>query len=142
MYCDGGNPFLFRVGKKPLYLQQIKKKWARTILDIGLLEPHRYRLHGGRKGFATTLLNNGVPMSLIAFAGRWKLHAAIYRYLIHTQKDLLPLAKMYLYGKQKKSEMIDMDETEIDLIDSLRSKKRRINEGFFDRTEALHSNRL
>ena len=59
-------------------------------------------------------------MSLIAFAGRWKLEAAIYKYFIHSQKDLLGIVGKYLYGVQTNNEQHDWDESEINIVQQMR----------------------
>ncbi len=82
-----------------------------------MIDGDKYRFHGLRKGFATRLQQVGIPMSLIAFAGRWKLQAAIYRYLLHNQAQLIPLTKMYLYGKSVNGQILDLDLAELNLSD-------------------------
>ena len=65
-----------------------------VVHEMHFLEPNRLRLHDIRN----TLLNNGLPMSLVAFAGLWKLQPSIYRYFVHLQQDLLQIVHVYLYG--------------------------------------------
>ncbi len=43
------------------------------------------------------------------------MQAAIYRYLIHNQAQLLPLAKLYWYGKVVSGQKLDLDQAEFDL---------------------------
>ena len=80
--------FIFHGGAVRNTLQGIKKLLKSLVIEMGFMEPGRMRLHGTRKGFATTLLQRGMALSLIAFAGLWQLQAAIYRYFVHSQKDL------------------------------------------------------
>ena len=82
-------------------LDTVKKHWQKVVKGAVTCEPERYKFHGTRKGFATQLLKCGIPMSLIAYAGRWQMREAIFDYLIHTKKDLLPLTKIYFYGEIK-----------------------------------------
>ncbi len=107
--------YLFQPSKGSFKLDKIKRDWKRIISELGFIDGNRFRFHGLRKGFATRLQQVGITMSLIAFAGRWKLQAAIYRYLIHNQAQLLPLAKAYLYGKSVNGECLDLDHAEVDL---------------------------
>ena len=100
------------------------------------------RLHGTRRGFATTLLQRGMPLSLIAFAGLWRLQAAIYRYFVHSQRDLLQVALVYLYGKPTNGGTIDMDTKEFNLMEQLGTKPRVLKKGFFYRTRALQNANL
>ncbi len=111
--------YLFQplVGKFTLDI--VKKKWFYILEEFGVLNWKRYRFHGTRKGFSTTLQRKGVVMSLIAFAGRWKLRAAIFRYLIHIQNDLNDLCKIYLYGKEINKESLDLDANEMELCSEL-----------------------
>lgn len=138
--CGGqrDDGFLFSARNQDLSLQNVKKKWQGVVQETISIEPERYRFHGTRKGFATTLLRNGVRMSLIAFAGRWKLKAAIGRYLIHTQDELLDIVRLFLYGKVLNADSLDLDEDERDIIRSLHHEKRTLNTECFKNTEALY----
>ncbi len=117
--------YLFQplVGKFTLNI--VKKKWFYILEEYGVFDFKRHRFHGLRKGFATTLQRKGCADSLIAFAGRWKLRAAIYRYIIHMQRDMNNLCKIYLYGKETNKMSLDLDANEIDLCTEL--KKNPIN---------------
>ena len=115
------NRFLFAHPSRNTKLNTIKKRWKDIITSLGFFEGHRYRFHGTRKGFAGTLSRKGVAMSRISYAGRWKLQAAIYSYLIHTQKDLLDLCLIFLYGNIVTRTCVDMDQSEIDLIRNMDS---------------------
>ena len=93
------------------------------------MEWERLRFHGTRKGFASSLLQCGLPLSWISYAGRWKLQAAIYAYLIHSQKDLLCLCQIFMYGLIVTKVEIDFDQSEFDLVKDMNklsavSKKR------------------
>ncbi len=45
------------------------------------------------------------------------IYAAIYRYLLHNQAQLIPLTKMYLYGKSVNDQILDLDLAELNLSD-------------------------
>ena len=78
-------------------------------------------------------------MSLIAFAGRWKLKAAIGRYLIHTQRELLQIARLFLYGKALNAETeVDLDEDERQIIVGLHESQQQLDQECFKNTEALY----
>ena len=132
------NTFLFSVPGCNMTLRNVKKKWTKIIVEeMQFSEGKRYRLHGTRKGFATTLLKNGVAMSLIAFAGQWKLHAAIYKYLIHTQSDLLVIVTQYLYGVCVNGKSYDFDESEHRIVGGLRANRQVLTPEMFSNTQAL-----
>lgn len=131
--------YLFAVPGHDFTLRAIKVIWKQLFVTMQFLEAERYRLHGSRKGFATTLLQNGAAMSLIAFAGMWKLHAAIYRYLIHTQEDLLQIAFLYLYGSRKSTKVIDLDESEYGIVRDLHKNQHVISKEFFRNTQNLRT---
>ena len=106
-------------------LNAIKKQWKIIIKEMHLMDGERLRFHGTRKGFASSLLQYGLPLSWISYAGRWKLQA----YLIHSQKDLLGLCLIFMYGKIVTKVEIDFDKSEFDLVKDLNnlsavSKKR------------------
>ena len=123
------NDYIFSMFNDELKLQKVKKQWMEYVVKTGILEAERYRFHGTRKGFATQLMRKNVPMSLIAFAGRWTLTAAIYAYLLHTQEDMIPLADIYLYAEDimGQGEELDLDRKEIEsfaeVLNSERKKK-------------------
>ena len=134
----GDKVFLFSLPKMNLKLRNVKKKLKKVIVDeMQYMEGEKYRLHGTRKGFATTLQRAGLPMSLIAFAGRWKLEAAIYQYLIHSQKDLLCIVSKYLYGVQVNNDQHDWDESEINIVQQMRKGQLELQPDMFHNTENL-----
>ena len=137
------DTFLFSLPGCDLTLKQVKKVWAAVIIDeMQFIDGARFRLHGTRKGFATTLLKNGMAMSLIAYAGQWKLHAAIYKYIIHTQADLLVVVNVYLYGKCKNVASYDFDESEHQIVGGLRASKQVLPPHMFANTSTLHHSNL
>eukprot|EP01083_Nonionella_stella_P221295 790778_1 len=110
------TPFVFDTDAQRMFLSPMKQQWKEMMQQMSWYEPERMRFHGLRKGFATTLQNMGIPLSLISFAGRWKLQAAIFRYLLHRQEDMIPLAKAYWCGVQKSALPLDIDKQEMDLM--------------------------
>ena len=134
--------YLFHAGDARNTLQDFKLLLKRVVRLMGFMDPERMRLHGTRKGFATTLLQRGMPLSLIAFAGLWRLQAAIYRYLVHSQRDLLQVAMVYLYGQPTSGGTIDMDTREFNLMAQLGTEPRALKKGFFYRTRALQNANL
>ena len=137
-----GPVYLFHAGASKGTMQQCKIMLKQIAFEMHFLEPDRIRMHGTRKGFATTLLQKGVPMSLIAFAGLWKLQSAIYCYLVHSQKDLLKIVSLYLYGETLNLEQIDMDEREFRVVAELDVEPGTLRKGFFFRTRGLTKARL
>jgi len=123
----GPLDYLFTLTPRDLHLGKAKKRWKKRVAAVIQIQPERYRFHGTRKGFATQLQQNGVDISLIAFAGRWTLAAAIYRYLIHSQAALLPIARWYLYGKQKNKSVCDPNRLEADMVRSMAKGGAPIN---------------
>ena len=137
------DTFIFSLPGCDMTLKQIKKEWVAIIIDeMQFIDGERFRFHGTRKGFATTLLTNGMAMSLIAYAGQWKLHAAIYKYLIHTQADLLVVVSVYLYGKRKKVATYDFDESEHRIVRNLQKSKQVLSPQMFNNTSTLHHSNL
>ena len=121
--------FLFAHPNRSTKLNAIKKQWKVIVEEMNLMEWERLRFHGTRKGFASSLLQCGLPLSWISYAGRWKLQAAIYAYLIHSQKDLLCLCQIFMYGLIVTKVEIDFDQSEFDLVKDMNklsavSKKR------------------
>ena len=112
------------------------------VKSMGFLDWEKMRFHGLRKGFATTLQNNGLPLSLIAFAGMWTLQAAIFSYLKHTQADLLRIAAVYLYGNKKHLGEVDMDDSEFRIIQSMHQHPMLLKDNAFDNTQALRQQHL
>ena len=131
--------FLFANGTQSLSLQNVKKKWTKTVREVETIQPERYRFHGTRKGFATTLLQNGVRMSLIAYSGRWKLKSAIGRYLIHNQRELLQIAKLFLYGKKQNANSVDLDEEERLIAARIHSGQQQFDKECLRNTETLYN---
>ena len=120
-------------------LQKAKKKWMLVVEDMGLLEWKRLRFHGLRKGWATTLMLCGIALSLIAFGGRWKLKAAIFAYILHSQKELIPLTKVYLYGTFVKQVQLDFDDEEYNAVASLRDGSISISPDLFKASADIHN---
>ncbi len=129
--------FLFSHHSRIMKLNIIKKRWKEIIFEMGLIDGERLRFHGTRKGFASSLQQKGVDLSRISYAGRWKLQAAIYSYLIHTQKDLIGLCLIFLYGRIKSKVQIDFDKSECDLIGKLdtmaAAKKHNLSNDFLQK---------
>ena len=140
---SGPKVFLFSLPNMNLKLRNIKIKLTKIVVDeLQIMEGQKYRLHGTRKGFATTLQRVGVPMSLIAFAGRWKLQSAIYDYLIHSQKDLLGIVGKYLYGTKTNNEQYDWDESEIRIVQNMQKGRMELTPDMFKNTAALRQREL
>eukprot|EP01083_Nonionella_stella_P157593 511812_1 len=70
-------------------------------------------------GFASQLQMVGIHLSLVSFAGRWKLQAAIFRYLLHRQSHMIPIANKYWCGKIVNNDAVDIDQAEIDMVKTL-----------------------
>jgi len=79
----------------------------------------RMRLHGLRKGFATSLTRRGVEQSLIALIGRWRLQGAIHSYILHKQMDMLPITRTLWYGQKFTNVLIDYDLEERKVFDKI-----------------------
>ena len=102
-------------------LKSVKNEWHLNIYAMHQwLEPTKMRFHGLRKGFATSLQKKSVPLGLIAFAGRWTLQAAIYRYILWEQDDLIGLANI-LWNKPETVFIpsVDMEASELALLQAL-----------------------
>ena len=95
---------------------------------MDLYEGHRYRYHGLRKGFATSLQQREVTQGLIAYAGIWSLmSSSIYKYVIYTLEDMLPIASDLWDKEISTLHSKDLDETENDIMKELRKNLKRIN---------------
>jgi len=114
--------FLFSGIDRKWTLQSVKNVWHLDIHAMNQwLEPAKMRFHGLRKGFATALQKRSVPLGLIAYAGRWTLQAAIYRYILWEQEDLVGLADI-LWNKlvlNPYMSSVDMEASEVALIQSM-----------------------
>ena len=108
--------FLFDIS-----LQKIKILWRHIILSMDLYEGHRYRYHGLRKGFATSLQQREVTQGLIAYAGRWSLlSSSIYKYVIYTLEDMMPISSILWDKEVSTLQCKDLDATENDIMKELR----------------------
>ena len=108
--------FLFDIS-----VQKIKILWRHIILSMDLYEGHRYRYHGLRKGFATSLQQREVTQGLIAYAGRWSLlSSSIYKYVIYTVEDMLQISSILWDKEVSTLQCKDLDETENDIMKELR----------------------
>ena len=90
-----------------------KKMWKEIVDEVIDFNPERHRYHGLRKGFVSQLLKCGSPLSLIWFAGRWQLQAAVFEYAKHQQWELFNKAMTYLYGEQQNQKNIDLDSPDL-----------------------------
>ena len=111
--------FLFDIS-----LQKTKKKWNQIIKEMQILEPNRWRYHGIRKGFATSLQQREVNQGLIAYAGRWKLVASIYKYMIFTLEDMEKIASILWDKKRGTLIYTDLDDWEIQILKDIKNKIR------------------
>ena len=91
-------------------LQQTKKKWKEVIKEMQIMEPKRWTYHGLRKGFATSLQQREINQGLIAYAGRWKLVASMYKYMIFTLEDMKKIVSLLWDKKRETLIHIDLDE--------------------------------
>ena len=113
---DWKHLFLFDIS-----VQKIKILWRHIILSMDLYEGHRYRYHGLRKGFATSLQQREVTQGLIAYAGRWSLlSSSIYKYVIHTLEDMIPISSILWDREVSTLQCKDLDATENDIMKELR----------------------
>ena len=85
-----------------------------------VMEPEKWRYHGLRKGFATTLQQREINQGLIAYAGRWKLVASIYKYMIFTLEDMRKIASMIWDKKRETMMHTDLDEWEIQILKDIK----------------------
>ena len=118
---DWKNEFLFT-----LSLQKVKKMWKSIIKQMQILEPEKWRYHGLRKGFATSLQQRDINQGLIAFGGRWSLVASIYRYTIYTLEDMLPLAAIIWDRERETLEHKDLDNWELEMLKNVKKLKNMI----------------
>lgn len=139
---EDDDGFLFSAGTQDFTLKEVKKQLKRIVWETVPYERERYRFHGTRKGFAMTLLRNGTAIPLIAFAGRWKIKAAIGRYLIYSQKDLLQIAKLFLYGTEVNVDSIDFDEEEQQIIGDMARNGHQLDENSFKNTDGLYDEQI
>ena len=115
--------FLFDIS-----LQKMKVLWKHIILSMQLYEGHRYRYHGLRKGFATSLQQREVNQGLIAYAGRWSLlSSSIYKYVIYTLEDMMKLSSELWDQDIKTLQCKDMDESETEIMLKLRKNLKNLN---------------
>lgn len=135
-----GEDYIFETDEVELTKKEAVKRWAEMVAECIPIQPELYRFHGIRKGFATQLQRVGISESLIAFAGRWKLRSAIYRYIGHDQSDLLILAKRMLYGREQNQKVLDWDRDDLNLCmkmvedrsGSLNASSLQNSEGLYD----------
>ena len=115
---DWKNNFLFS-----LTLQQAKKNWKKIIQEMQVMEPEKWRYHGLRKGFATSLQQREINQGLIAYAGRWSLVESIYKYMIFTLEDMQQIASLIWDKKRQTMMHTDLDEWEIQILKDMRKIK-------------------
>ena len=111
------NPFLFTAT-----LQETKKRWTALIRDMQFLEQQRWRYHGLRKGFATSLQQREINQGLIAYGGRWSLVGSFYKYTIYTLEDMIQIASLIWDRERQTMAQKDLDEWECQII---REAKKR-----------------
>ena len=108
---DWKEQFLF-----DLTVQQIKKKWKEIINEMNMFEKNRWRYHGLRKGFATSLQQRGIDKGLISYAGRWSLQMTVYKYITYALESMEPLAKVMWDKRRTSTYGQDLDEYELKMI--------------------------
>ena len=111
-------------------IQTVKKMWKSTIKDMGVYEGERWRYHGLRKGFATSLQQRQVEQGLIAYGGRWSLVASMYRYIIYTLEDMKKLAPIMWDREIETFEVKDLDDWEIEMLKNVDMRKKYMLDNF------------
>ena len=125
-----------------LKLNKAKEKWKKRVAAAIDISPEQYRFHGTRKGFATQLLRSGLDLSYIAFAGRWTLSGAIYAYLKWSQSDLLPVVRIFLYGRLRNQNTCDMDKEQAKQVIAMRNGNMLLNAHALESSYELYSSNL
>ena len=105
-----------------LSLQEAKKIWKKAIAGMNMLDGKKWRYHGLRKGFATSLQQRKVSQGLIAYAGRWSLVSSFHKYALFTNDELLPLAGIMWNTRRRSLICQDLDEAELEILREVKKK--------------------
>ena len=101
-------------------VQQLTEKWKIIINEMDMFEKKKWRYHGLRKGFATSLQQRGIDKGLISFAGRWAVLATIYKYITYNLENMEPIAATLWDQKRITTYGQDLDQCELDIISKLK----------------------
>ncbi len=137
----GQEDYLFEIKEDSMNYTMAKRMWKEVVNEVIDFDPEKHRYHGLRKGFASQLLRCGSPLSLICFAGRWQLQAAVFDYAKHQQWELINIVSIYLYGEQQNRENIDLDEPDLDewsVVIKKRIESDSSKEDVFENTNSLY----
>ena len=119
-----GEKFLFS-----LSLQKVKNTWKQVIKSMDVWEKERWRYHGLRKGFATSLQQREIPQGLVAYAGRWNLVASMYQYICYTLEDMLEIAPMMWDRDRETLEFRDLDAWEMETLKDVKGVMKLMDKG-------------
>lgn len=117
IYTWNEDSFVFQMASgKPMKSCDYRNIYGVLIHEVGFIDADRLALpHSARKGFASQLVRKGVNQSKIAFAARWYLKHAMFRYLTYRRTELVNLASKYFNSKDL-GKSVDFDAEEADCL--------------------------